>query len=146
MPPSIVIPDYMPDIKAWLKAHPTLTPLHAGRVFFRIPTKQAQWPILRLYQMTGGMMSQGGDGTESQVFIAIEVIGQPQSFDYTPVRQLATAVESVLWTMAAGTVLNPGTGQTVAHDARSMNRIDSQDPDTGSPRFVLDTRWQIAGL
>ncbi|HEX3539656.1 MAG TPA: hypothetical protein VHT75_04355 [Acidimicrobiales bacterium] len=145
-PNVVVIPDYLPDMKAWLKTHPTLTPLHGGRVFFRIPTKQGQWPILRIYQLNGGIIGDGGDANVSQIDLSIETVGAPGSFDYTTVRQLAIAVESVMWTMPAGTLLNPGGGPTVALSARAMNKIDSQDPDTGSPRIVLDSRWQIQGL
>lgn len=141
---AVIVADCMPDVRAFLRGHPDLQPLHNGRVFFRIPTKQAQWPLLRIYRAGGAIMSAGGTANVSSVDISIEAWGTGTAYD--PVRKLAAAVESALWTMPSGTRLAPAGGPTVALSAQVTNVIDSPDPDDGSPRLILDSRWMVQGL
>lgn len=143
---TVVIPDVMPDVRYWLRTHPDLQPLHAGRVFFRIPDddKVSGWPLIRIYQHSGGIPDLGGDAPISTVEISIECWHNKDS-GYTAVRQLANATASALFQLIPGSLLNPS-GQTRAINATATTIIDSPDPDTGWPRKIVDTTWTFAPL
>lgn len=150
---AVVIPDFMPDVRYWLRTHPDLAPFHAGRVFFRIPDagKVSGGVLMRLYRIGGGIADLGGDAPISTFDISIECwcIQTPTTPDprklYTTVRQMADATVSALFQVIPGSLLNP-TGQTRALNALATTVIDSPDPETGDPRMVVDSRWTFAPL
>lgn len=137
----IVVPDALNDIRAWLRQHPDLSPLHNGRVFFRIPDNQTQFPLLRIYRSGGGIVAAGGDAPVQNVNVSIEC-WHNTGRGYQALRQLVNAVESALWQLGASTLINPA-GNTVVLDALVTNVIDSPDPDEGWPRFVVDSRFTV---
>lgn len=151
--PALVIPDALPDIRYWLRTHPLLVPLHLGRVFFRLPDPQniGGWPIMRIYRLPGGgIVETGGDTPFYRMYVTVECWsnGPPErrGFDFASVRQLAQAAESALWDLDSGTLLNPAGNGTRAQAALATGTIDSPDPDTGWPRMVVDTRWDLLPL
>lgn len=141
---TILVADPMPDIRYWLRTQPDLQAIHNGRVFFRIPNQQSQFPLLRIYRHGGGITSDGGDARTSTVNVTVEAWHNVQA-DYNLARQLAVALESALWTLPPSTLLNPGS-DTVAYNAEVTSTIDMPDPESGWPRLICDTRWVIQGL
>lgn len=145
---AVIVPDFLSDARHWLRRHPDLQPLVGARVFFRIPDS-ATFPLQRIYRM-GGAMQQGGGGIPVQDFLlSIEcwgaAPGTPQSTPfngYDAVREIVAATESAIWQLPSGTQINPS-GRTLVIDAAVSNAIDSPDPDTGAPRYVLDSRFTV---
>jgi hypothetical protein len=141
--PAVVFPDTMPDVRAWLRAHPVLAPLHGGRVFFRLPAKGKglAFPCMRIYQL-GGAVQAGTDTPIEDLHISIETWGGQDS-DYPAVRQLNVALRSACHQLQQGTLINPA-GNTVVSNAQVTNSLDSPDPQTGWPRIICDTVFTVA--
>lgn len=138
---TVVVPDAVPDIKAWLKNDPDSRAYHAGRVFFYIPDRVSGYPLCRLYRLDGGIQTQGGDAPLSQVDVTIECWGDTKAM-WDQVRALALAIESSLWQIPSGSLINPS-GQTRVRNAAAINSIESIDPDGAWPRMIVDTRWSL---
>lgn len=131
---NLVFPNTMWDTRAWLRADPTLNPLHDGRVFFRLPDNP-QAPLMRIYKSGGGVQNDS-ETPMQDIRVALEVWGM-QNSDYQKVTQLSLALESVCHQVQPGTLINPD-GNTVLHNANFTTGFDSPDPDTGWPRIVCD--------
>lgn len=140
------IPDYLPDVRYFLRNNNLLQPLHQGRVFFELPapTKIGGWPVMRLYDLGGGIVEHGGDADISQFHIGIECWTNQQS-GYQAVRQLSVLTISALRQIDPGALINPS-GQTRVSHAVVINSLDSPDPDSGWPRRILDTTWTFLPL
>lgn len=133
------VPDVLGDVRYWLRHHPALTAPLSGRVFFRIPDNQTQFPLIRLSRTGGGAMGNGGDLPALRINISLELWHNADS-GYNALRSLVAATETALFNMPAGTLLNPS-GTTIALDAMVGNGMDSPDPALGWPRYILDTAW-----
>jgi hypothetical protein len=129
-------PDFLADLKVWLKNNATLTPLVGRRVFFRIPTTPSAWPLLRIYQSGGGVITGGEYPVLSDVRVGIEIWGNTFKL-YDKVRQTRIALEEEL-NNAVPQLLNPPDGQTFLSNAWVTGCVDMPDPSTGWPRFVAD--------
>lgn len=138
---TVVFPDVLGDLRYWLRRHPDLAPITAGRVFFRIPEKPGGWPLQRIYRHGGGARPTGGGAPVQDVLVSVECWHNVDS-GYQVLRQLVAATESAFWTLTSDTLLNPA-GTTLAVDAAVTNVIDSPDPETGWPRFVVDARLSV---
>jgi hypothetical protein len=145
---TVVVPDVLSDVRYWLRRQSDLVPLVGGRVVFRIPDTMA-FPLQRIYRSGGGIRQSGGDTPIMDVLVSIECWGAPPNTPgsssangYTTVRQIVAATESAIWQLPSRTLLNPG-GLTVVVNAAVTNAIDAPDPDTGAPRYVLDSRWSV---
>ena len=130
---TLVYPDFLTDVQAWLKVHPDLAPLHGGRVFLRIPNKPEQVgvPFQRIYRVGGGQVP-NTEVPQLNVRLSVESWGHTFG-DYPAVRQLVLATESALHVME-----NETSGGTLMQYAYVSGSVDSPDPDTGWPRFVSD--------
>jgi hypothetical protein len=137
---TVVFPDVLNDVRYWLRRHPDLAPITGGAVFFRIPTTPSSWPLQRIYRLGGGVRP-GTDAPIQDVLVSIEC-WHNQDSGYQALRQLVAATESAVWTLPSAARINPS-GQTLVTDAAVTNAIDSPDPDTGYPRYVLDTRFTV---
>jgi hypothetical protein len=142
---TVVLPDAMPDIRAFLRSHPDISPYTGGRVFFRIPDpgKEGGFPLLSLHRLGGGITARGGDAITADIAVAISVWHNDRR-GYNSVRQCATAIESALWQINS-TLLNPA-GQTVALSAQVTNTIDLPDPESSWPRIVLDATFTVRAI
>lgn len=145
---TVVVPDFMSDARFWLRRVPDLVPLVGGRVVFRI-RPDTPFPLQRIYRSGGGMRQSGGGAPIQDIMLSIECWGaepnSPQSTSsngYEAIRQIVAATESAIWQLPSRTQINPS-GQTIVVDAAVLNAIDSPDPETGSPRYVLDSRWSV---
>lgn len=130
-------PDAMPDIKYYLKHHPWLADLTAGRVFFHLPKENCPIPFIQMYR-TGGGPQVAGDISPMWTFRVSVVVWGNKGQDYPMVRATVVAIESMAAQWLHGTVLGPG--GTVGTDM-TANSHDLPDNDTGSPRIVMDTSW-----
>lgn len=136
---SIIYPDAMPDIRSWLRNHPYLADLSAGRVFFNIPAKIKTAPFVRIYRSGGGPQADGSDSPVLDLRVAVEAWGMTGA-DYTAVRQTILAVEAAAHDLDPGTVI--GTG-TVLLNVNPTTSLDTPDPDTGWPRIMLDAVFTV---
>lgn len=128
---TVLYSDYMLDVRAWLRTHPDLNPLHGGRVFFRLPEQIPTAPFQRLYRVGGGQQP-NTEVPELDLRLALETWGTKPG-DYPKVRQLVTATES-----AFHQVENVVSGGTLLQYGLITSSVDSPDPDTGWPRLVSD--------
>lgn len=131
-------PDAMPDIRGWLRTHPDLAPLHAGRVFFRIPDSQPATPFMRIYRSSGAV--QPGETPIQDLRISLEIWGT-QNSDYQSVRQLAVAVEGACHKIMGPTPI--GSGATTVTNAQVQAAIDTPEPDSGWPRISIETVFTV---
>jgi hypothetical protein len=145
---TVIVPDFLSDVRYFLRRQSDLVPLVGGRVFFRIPDT-ALFPLQRIYRSGGGIRQAGGDAPIQDILLSVECWGAPpdspqasSSNGYESIRQIVAATESAIWQLPSGTQINPS-GQTLVVSAVVTNAIDSPDPDTGSPRYVLDSRWSV---
>lgn len=129
----------MPDIRAYLRAHPFLSTFTAGRVFFRLPDRISAAPFMRIYR-SGGAVQLNSEVPLSDIRIAIEVWGQ-QNSDYGAVRGTVKAIEAIGHELVPGTVLGPN--GTACLNINVTTAVDSPDPDTGWPRVVIDSIWTV---
>lgn len=145
----VLFPDTLSDVRYWLRRHPLLVPFHAGRVVLRIPQETViaplVWPLIRISKVGGSIVGSGGVPLET-VRIQMDCWGRPASTTaangYGPLRQMVLALKSALWQLPSGTLINP-TGQTVVTDASVVLDMDSPDPDTGQPRYVVDGQFAV---
>lgn len=145
---TVIVPDFLSDARYWLRRQSDLVPLVDGRVFFRIPPN-AIFPLQRIYRSGGGMRQSGGGTPIQDIMLSIECWGAApdsptatSSNGYNAVRSVVAATESAIWQLTSRTQINP-TGQTIVVDAAVLTGIDSPDPETGSPRYVLDSRFSV---
>lgn len=145
---TVIVPDFMSDARFWLRRQSDLVALRGARVFFRIPP-DAIFPLQRIYRTGGGMQQGGGGAPVQDILLSIECWGAApdspgatSSNGYDAVRSLVAATESAIWQLPSKTQINP-TGQTLVVDAAVTNSIDSPDPDSGSPRYVVDSQWTV---
>jgi hypothetical protein len=124
---SDLLPDVLPDLKAWLVALDVV----GSRVWYRLPKKPSNSPFIRLSRAGGGPQQDA----EVPVVIfraTVEIWGLMDS-DYEAVRAVALAIEQ-----AAHNVNGPnfaGTN-TILLSANVLTGYDSPDPDTGWPRYI----------
>jgi hypothetical protein len=137
---TLVFPDYLPDLRYWLRNDPILNPLNGGRVFFRLP-KTTTAPMMRISQMGGGQQV-NTDTPLMDIQCIIEIWGMQDS-DYQSIRQLRLALEHVCFEYVAGTPLNPSSN-TVLWNAAFNSGWDSPDPDTGWPRIICHVTFTVA--
>ena len=136
---QIKFPDAMPDIRYWLRNHPYLSALSAGRVFFNIPPKVKTAPFIRIYRSGGGPQIDS-EVPMSDLRLGIDVWGM-SGRDYDVVRQTVLAIESAAHDLDPGTVLGP-TG-TVGQNISVTTALDTPDPDTGWPRIAMDVIFTV---
>lgn len=137
---TVIVPDAMNDLRWWLRRVPDLVPLVGGRVVFRI-RDDTPFPLQRIYRSGGGMRQDGGGTPIQDILLSIECWGAAEN-GYDAVRAIVAATESAVWQLTSGTRINP-TGQTLVVDSIVTNSIDSPDPDTGAPRYILDSRFTV---
>lgn len=135
-----VLPDAMPDIRAYLRNHPYLANLTAGRVFFHLPDPTMQAPFIHMYRSGGGLSNPTSDSPLMDYRVAIVVWGNKGS-DYPMVRSTVLAIESMAFLFASNAVLGPG--GTHGKNISVTTSLDSPDPDSGSPRILMDTIWTV---
>lgn len=131
------VPDYMGDLRTWLRTHPYLTSL-AARVFFHIPTSPA-FPLVRLSD--AGTTRQPGEAPIYDVALGVEIWGGKPA-DYAAVVNTERAVIAAFEYLAAGTLI----GATVVNNVEIGTGLDSPDPDTGAPRKVLTPTLTVRAL
>lgn len=132
---TVVFPDVLGDLRAWLRSHADLTPLIAARVFFRAPVKPT-YPFICLYR-TGGAV-QDGEVPLQDIRVAFDVWGRDTSqFAQTTAVQLA--LESACHTLPVPIKL----GGTWVCNAQVTSVIFLPDPDTGDPRYVIDSTFTV---
>lgn len=129
---EIVFPDYMVDLRYWLRNDPILKPMHGGRVFFRLP-KTTKAPMLRITQVGGGQQL-NSESPIMDIQFTTEVWGMQDS-DYQAVRQICLALEHICWAWVAGDPPNP-LSNTRMYNASFNTSFDSPDPETGWPRKI----------
>lgn len=130
----IVFPDVLGDVRAWLRAHPDLTPLVNGRVFFRIP-ETASFPLIRIYQAGGAV--QPGDAPVQDVRLAFDIWGSGKQYAQTT--QAKLAVESACHRLPVPCRL----GTTQVGNAQVTSALFLPDPQTGDPRWVVDALFTV---
>lgn len=139
MTTSVAFPNAMWDLRYWLRNHPKLSPIHDGRVFFRLPDNPVA-PLMRLYRSGGGQQP-NTEAPISDVRIAVEIWGITDPVtgrsDYQPLTQLQMALEDACLNNAPGTLVNPS-GNTILDNANFTTGFDSPDPSTGWPRIICD--------
>ena len=141
-------PDYMLDMRAWLRNHPYLAELSGGRVFFRIPPKPSAAPFVRIYQSGGGGQAEEADAPVLDIRLGIDVWGMAGS-DYPAIRATTLALYAIAHDTPPMTQLIGPTssvyawGNTVHMNMNITTALDSVDPDTGWPRKVLDAVWTV---
>lgn len=136
---TVVYPPAMLDIRYWLRRHPDISPYTNGRTFFRIP-ENAQFPLQRIYR-SGGGRQQGRDAPVQDVLVSIECWSNLDG-GYQALSQMVTATQSAVDDLPSRSLINP-TSTTLVVDAQVTNLIDSPDPDTGWPRFIVDSRFTV---
>ena len=142
-----IFSDPLPDIRWWMRHQTALAALHSGRVFFRIPDNQTLWPVIRIYQLGGQPVNQGGDIPLERLAVSCELWYGGSTVTvayggYPTLRSMTNILKSALQQLPSGTLLNPN-GNTVATDAAVTGVIDRPDPDTGWPRIIVDTTWAV---
>jgi hypothetical protein len=137
---TVIVPDALNDIRYWLRHNTDILAYTASRTFYRIPASP-QFPLQRIYRTGGGIRQTGGGAALQDVLVSVEC-WHNQDSGYQTLRQMVAATESAIWQIPSRTVINPG-GNTRVVDAVVSNVIDSPDPDSGWPRFILDTRWSV---
>ena len=120
-------PDLLGDFRTWLRAHAYLTPLVAGRVFFRIP-KVPVFPLIRLHD--AGTTRQPGETPTVEALLGVEVWGGT----FEQVKDITAATVAAFEYLAAGTVVGAA---TVVLNVEIGTAVDSPDPDTGDARKIL---------
>jgi hypothetical protein len=147
---STVYPDVMADFKVWLKNHPDLVPVIAGRVFFRVPYKGDQlavggFPFLRIYAILEQPSAQSDFQWITET-VSIEVWGQRAS-DWPTLRNLKTLITQAMQDLGlqGSTRINPA-GSTVTLDASITFWRDDVDPETGFPRIIANGSIDAVGV
>lgn len=119
--------DVAGDVRAWLRAHPYLTPIQDGRVFFRVPDV-ATFPLTQMSMLND--TNQDGDAPIVDAMISLIVWGG----SYDDVCAIANGIKAACHEMQCDTPI--GTG-TIGLNAEVIGSVDSPDPDTGSPRKAI---------
>lgn len=133
------IPDYMGDLRGWLRTHPYLTAVD-GRVFFRIPKPPILFPLIRLHD--AGTTRQAGEAPIYDVALGVEIWGGKPA-DYATVVNTERAVIAAFEYLGAGTLIGAA---TVVNNVEIGTGLDSPDPDTGAPRKVLTPLLTVRAL
>lgn len=140
MTTSLVFPNAMWDLRAWLRAHPYLAPIHDGRVFFRLPDDPVA-PLMRLYRAGGGGAQNDGEAPLQDIRLSIEIWGITDEAtgrsDYQSLTRLQMGLEAACHDNQPGTLVNPR-GNTILDNANFTTGFDSPDPSTGWPRIVCN--------
>lgn len=131
------VPDWLLDVRTWLRAHPDLAPLHGGRVFFEVPNSGVGYPLCRVYASGGPTMVPGGDVPLFDCRLAVEVWGSGRKM-YQQVRQLAAAVAAAVWGLQPGPLDPSPAGTAYCGGGYVGGTPDVPDPDQGDPRYVID--------
>lgn len=129
--PTLVLPDYMGDLRGWLRTQPDLAPLHAGRVFFAIPATPV-FPLIRMLDVN--TVAQPGEAPMFDHRSSLIVWGGKPS-DYAAVSLLAQTLGSVLQHTPTPFAI----GGTWIGNIGGVSVRDSPDPDTGAPRRIVDS-------
>jgi hypothetical protein len=136
---TLPLPDALPDIRAYLRTHPFLSSLSAGRVFFKLPDKDPAAPFIRLNSSADTM--DPGDSPLLIARVGIQIFGLQDS-DFPKLRQVKVAIQSIAYLFDQGVVL--GSGGTKGKQLVVNTAFDSQDPATGWPRIIMDTSWTVS--
>jgi hypothetical protein len=144
-----VFPDVLPDFRAWLKAHPMLSPVIGGRVFYQVPTSDGKlavsgYPFLRIYSVLE-QPDNTGDIMWLVETVSIEAWGRKG--DWPMLRNLKTIITTALYELGlqGSTRINP-TGSTVTLDAAIDHWLDDVDPETGFARIIGNARLEVVGV
>lgn len=128
--------DFMGELRSWLRSDATLNPLHAGRVFFRIPTDLTNFPAIRMYRLGGSLLPGEVDGLRT-VRLGLDVFGgeprQGQAGTFAQVDALTNAIEELVHTTeqtAIGTHTFYGSGEIAGC-------VFTPDPQTGAPGYAI---------
>lgn len=130
-------PDVLGDLRTWCRALPGLSSI-SGRVFFHIPTTTPTFPLVRLYLVGGG--PDGNEAPVENIRVAFEIWGRPLRGGgatgpgtYGDITALMLAIKAGLHDL-----VGPIGTTTVVLNAEATNVLQSPDPDTGAPRFIVD--------
>jgi hypothetical protein len=134
------LPDFLPDLRAWLRTNASMGPLVQGRVFFRIPAKDPASPFMRIYRSGGGVQP-NAEVPFSTIRVAIETWVTTPSL-YQTLRGLQIALETAIQNFVDGRRIGPGQSRVL--NAVLTTAADMVDPDTGWPRIVSDTVWTVS--
>ena len=137
---SLVLPDAMPDIRSFLRTESDLNALLSGRVFFRLPAQIKQAPFLRITRAGGGQQP-NSEAPVADIRVGIEIWGMEGS-DYDAIRAVSQQLESIAATPIGPGLVLGGNG-TVLLNLVITTGMDLPDPETGWPRFVMDTVWTV---
>jgi hypothetical protein len=128
-----VLPDLDAALVAFLRDHPSLAPLHGGRVSVRMPSGAAA--ALRVTSI-GGFQDAPWEGfSEYQ----IECWG-PGVDDaaYQAAHMLARTVIAAVYDMPG-----PVTGGRVTSAVPTLRPLESPDADTGRARYIVQVQIQV---
>lgn len=139
MSPSLIIPDWQPDVRSWLKAHPYLVPLVGGRVFNVLPDNPSQFPCLRLYTSAGIAQVPGMEAPLFDARASVEVVGKGRS-SYNATRQAAIAVQSAVFDLIPGRLV--AGGETYCAGAY-VTACPDMPFENGDPRYVADVVFTV---
>lgn len=144
MTQTLIIPDWLPDVRSWLKAHPYLVDLTGQRVFWVIPDNPSSWPVLRVYSASGATQVPGMEAPLFDARASIEIVGKGRA-GWNTARQTAIAVQSAVFDLQSGRLV-PG-GATYCTGA-AVTACPEMPFENGDPRFIADVVFTVrsAGL
>ncbi len=124
------LPDLLPAVKAWIIA----TGIVGGRCWYRLPLNPKQVPFARISR------SGGGPEADSQIpvtriTVLVEFWGMANS-DYDVVRGAGLALEQATHAINGPSWAGADTGVVILA-ANVLTSMDSPDPDTGWPRYLV---------
>lgn len=121
-------PDFLTDFKDWAIAHPDLT----ANVVWRFP-KQPVYPIILLHG--AGRVRLAGEAPFWSQRLAYQVWTNDDA-QFTAIKNLADALCGALDDITSMTVI----GTSLVRSVTGTSCDESPDPDTGWPRFIVNTR------
>lgn len=137
MSTPLVLPDPLVDLRDWARTHPRLVPLLAGRVYWNFPDDLNTYPAVRIYDsVVPTILPSGGGIPAVDAHIAWDIFGGAKT-DFLAVKAISITLVAILNELQPDTII----GDTRVKNVDAIGGINSPDPATGFPRYVLDTRW-----
>lgn len=134
---TITIADPLVDLLDWCRTHPDLTPLLGARTYWKFTASIDTYPAMRIYDSVLPVILPSGGGLPiTDAHIAFDIFGGAPA-DFLAVKQIATTLVAILHTFPQNYII----GNTMVKNAEVTGGINSPDPATGNPRYVLDSRW-----
>jgi hypothetical protein len=134
---TLVLPDPIVDLRDWFRTHPDLMPLAGDRWYWKFPDALATWPAVRMYDSEPPVILPNGGGIPLiDAHIAFDIFGGSDA-DFLTVKAISLTLVAILNQLQSDTII----GNTMVKNADATGGINSPDPATGFPRYVLDTRW-----